>query len=88
MTEIRPFGSNPSPRRRVGCALVGSDVVICGGTSPIRVQRGKEYIEILHDHNDVFLLHLGEGGGVVVRMPIMWCTHCPGVNISLSENLQ
>ena len=31
-TEIRPFGDAPSPRRRVGCALIGSNLMICGGT--------------------------------------------------------
>ena len=31
-TEIRPFGDAPPPRRRVGCALIGSNLMICGGT--------------------------------------------------------
>ena len=60
VTEIRPFGDAPCPRRRVGCALVGSDLFICGGTSPIEVTRGGKQKEILHDHNDVYILHLGE----------------------------
>ena len=59
ITEIRPFGDVPCPRRRVGCALVGSDLFICGGTSPIEVTRDGQKKEILHDHNDVYILHLG-----------------------------
>lgn len=59
VTEIRPFGVNPCPRRRVGCAKVGSQILICGGTSPIPVIRDGREREILHDHNDVFILHLG-----------------------------
>ena len=31
-TEIRPFGDAPLPRRRVGCAKVGNNLMICGGT--------------------------------------------------------
>jgi hypothetical protein len=58
VSEVRPFGNVPCPRRRVGCALVGSDLFICGGTSPIEVTRGGLQKEILHDHNDVYILHL------------------------------
>ena len=32
ITELRPFGDSPCPRRRVGCALIGSEFIICGGT--------------------------------------------------------
>lgn len=59
VTEIRPFGMNPCPRRRVGCATVGGEILICGGTSPVTVVRDGKEREILHDHNDVFILHLG-----------------------------
>ena len=60
VTEIRPFGSNPCPRHRMGCALVGSEILICGGTSPMKVERMGDVKEILHDHSDVHILHLGE----------------------------
>ena len=59
MTEIRPFGTNPTPRRRVGCAHIGSEILICGGTSPAIVEKDGKKREILHDHNDVYILHLG-----------------------------
>ena len=73
VTEIRPFGDAPCPRRRVGCALVGSDLFICGGTSPIEVTRGGKQKEILHDHNDVYILHLGEYTCTCIHIPIQ-CT--------------
>ena len=60
ITEIRPFGMNPCPRRRVGCAKVGSEILICGGTSPHTVIRDGKEREILHDHNDVYILHLSK----------------------------
>ena len=69
ITEIRPYGMNPCPRRRVGCAKVGAEILICGGTSPTTVVRNGKEREILHDHNDVYILHLGElcvCGGVCV----------------------
>jgi len=58
ITEIRPFGNGPCPRRRVGCALVGTELIICGGTSPIEVEREGTRKQILHDHNDMYILHL------------------------------
>jgi hypothetical protein len=57
-TEIRPFGDAPPPRRRVGCALIGSNLMICGGTSPVVVERDGKKMEILHDHSDMYILHL------------------------------
>ncbi len=56
--ELRPFGDGPAPRRRVGCALVGNEVLVCGGTSPKMVQVGDQQIEILHDNNEMYILQL------------------------------
>ena len=35
--EMRAFGDAPPPRRRVGCARIGTDVMICGGTRYIHI---------------------------------------------------
>ena len=32
--------------------------MICGGTSPMEVERDGKKREILHDHSDMFILHL------------------------------
>ena len=59
VSELRPFGEGPPPRRRVGCALIGNEVLICGGTSPVVVNKDGVKREILHDHNDMYILSLG-----------------------------
>ncbi|KAL5474818.1 hypothetical protein EMCRGX_G026835 [Ephydatia muelleri] len=58
ITKLQPFGDAPCPRRRVGCALIGSEFIICGGTSPIEHMRDGKKQQILHDHNDMYILHL------------------------------
>ena len=69
VTLIRTFGSNPCPRRRVGCALVGSEILICGGAKVgfeilecggAKVEHKGKMKEILHYHSDVYILHLSE----------------------------
>jgi hypothetical protein len=57
-TELRPFGDAPPPRRRVGCALIGDNLMICGGTSPVEAERDGKTVEVLQDHSDMFILHL------------------------------
>ena len=32
--------------------------MICGGTSPILIEREGKTKEVLHDHNDMYILHL------------------------------
>ncbi|CAI8029669.1 Kelch domain-containing protein 3 [Geodia barretti] len=56
--EMRAFGDAPPPRRRVGCARIGTDVMICGGTSPKTVEKDGKRLDVLFDHSDMFILHL------------------------------
>jgi hypothetical protein len=56
--EMRAFGDAPPPRRRVGCARIGTDIMICGGTSPKTVEKDGKRLDILFDHSDMFILHL------------------------------
>ena len=32
VTEVKPYGISPSPRRRVGCGYCNAEFIICGGT--------------------------------------------------------
>ena len=56
--ELRPFGDGPAPRRRVGCALIGTEVLVCGGTSPVKILKDGKEMEILHDNNEMYILQL------------------------------
>ena len=56
ITEVRPWGEYPCARRRPACALVGSELIICGGTSPVLVGENKQ--RIMFDHSDTFVLNL------------------------------
>ena len=58
VNELRPFGDGPAPRRRVGCALIGTEVLICGGTSPKKVDKNGKELEILHDNDEMYILQL------------------------------
>lgn len=56
ITEVRPWGEYPCARRRPACALVGSEFIICGGTSPIPVKGENQ--RVMYDHSDTFVLNL------------------------------
>ena len=56
ITEVRPWGEYPCPRRRPACVLVGLELIICGGTSPMLV--GEKNQQIMNDHSDTFVLNL------------------------------
>ena len=54
--EVRPWGKYPCARRRSACALVGTELIICGGTSPEIIEgRNKP---VLVDRSDTFILNL------------------------------
>ena len=40
VTNIIPYGMGPSPRRRVGMCLMGSEIVICGGVGLVDEDTG------------------------------------------------
>ena len=50
--EMRAFGDAPPPRRRVGCARIGTDIMICGGTRYIYIPFIPSFIHtyIIHIH--------------------------------------
>ena len=56
ITEVRPWGEYPCARRRPACALVGSELMMCGGTSPALVEEKKQHV--MYDHSDTFVLNL------------------------------
>ena len=56
ITEVRPWGEYPCARRRSACALVGTDLIICGGTSPEIIEERKN--PLLVDRSDTFILNL------------------------------
>lgn len=56
ITEVRPWGEYPCARRRSACALVGTELIICGGTSPEVIEGKKE--PVLVDRSDTFILNL------------------------------
>ena len=56
ITEVRPWGHYPCARRRSACALVGTELIICGGTSPEFIE-GKKH-PVLVDRSDTFILNL------------------------------
>ena len=56
ITEVRPWGEYPCARRRSACALVGTELVICGGTSP-EIIEGRNN-PVLVDRSDTFILNL------------------------------
>ena len=60
VTEVCTFGSGPAPFRRTGCARVGSEVMICGGTRPTEVDYKWKKEKIPLDISDVYILHLSE----------------------------
>ena len=42
----------------MGCALIGTEVLICGGTSPKKVDKNGKELEILHDNDEMYILQL------------------------------
>ena len=56
ITEVRPWGEYPCARRRSACALVGTELIICGGTSPEVIKGRKD--PVLVDRSDTFVLNL------------------------------
>ena len=56
ITEVRPWGEYPCARRLSACALVGTELIICGGTSP-EVIEGRTK-PVLVDRSDTFVLNL------------------------------
>jgi len=56
ITEVRPWGEYPCARRRSACALIGSELIICGGTSPEIIEGRKK--PVLVDRSDTFILNL------------------------------
>ena len=56
ITEVRPWGHYPCARRRYACALVGTEMIICGGTNP-EIMEGKVH-PILVEHSDTYILSL------------------------------
>lgn len=56
ITEVRPWGQYPCARRRSACALAGTELIICGGTSPEIIEGKKK--SILVDRSDTFILNL------------------------------
>ncbi|XP_065895256.1 kelch domain-containing protein 3-like isoform X1 [Dysidea avara] len=56
ITEVRPWGEYPCARRRSACALVGTEIIIFGGTSPQPV--GHKGRELLVDRSDTYILNI------------------------------
>ena len=56
ITEVRPWGHYPCARRRSACALVGTEMIICGGTSAEIIKGIKR--SVLVDRSDTFILNL------------------------------
>ena len=57
ITEVRPWGEYPCARRRPACVLAGSELIICGGTSPVFVEENNDQ-HIMFDHSDTIVLNL------------------------------
>ena len=56
ISEVRPWGEYPCARRRSACALVGTELIICGGTSPETIEGRNN--PVLVDRSDTFILNL------------------------------
>ena len=56
ITEVRPWGEYPCPRRRCACALVGTELMMCGGAKPEKIEGIWE--PLLVDCSDTFILNL------------------------------
>ena len=56
ITEVRPWGEYPCARRRCACALVGTELMICGGARPEKIKGIKK--PLLVDRSDTFILNL------------------------------
>ena len=54
--EVRPWGEYPCPRRRCACALVGTELMICGGAKPEKIEG--IWGPLLVDCSDTFILNL------------------------------
>jgi len=72
VTKIHTLGSQPAPFRRTGCARVGSDVLICGGTRPTEVEAKGVQRMVPLDVKDVYILHLSEWSNRGVGHFLLW----------------
>jgi len=57
ITEVSPWGEQPFARRRPACALIGTQILICGGTSPYKT-RGVNGVPLLVELDDTYILNL------------------------------
>jgi len=57
ITEVISWGECPYARRRSACALIGTQLVICGGTSPHK-KRGLGGLSMLVELDDTYILNL------------------------------